>query len=66
MRLRFYPRARRWSVLSGLALAFASGSALAQEVTSDKIEQANWFRRQQICPPPCVVPCPAPQLIYRR
>lgn len=63
MRLRFFPRARHWSVLSGLALAFASGSALAQEGTSNTIEPV-WFKKKQpICPPPCVVPCPAPQLI---
>ncbi len=68
MRLRFVPRARQWTVLSGLALAFASGSALAQEGTQSEIEQV-WFRKkhQPVCPPPCVVPCPipcpAPQLI---
>src|SRR5207249_3666179 len=61
MRLRFFSRARRWTVLPGLALAVASGSALAQEGTKNSIEQA-WFGRKT-CPPPCVAPCPAPQLI---
>jgi len=63
MRLRFYPARTAMVRAVRPGLAFASGRRWHKKGLRIRSSKPHWFRRQQICPPPCVVPCPAPQLI---